>query len=157
MCGICKTSIRGNWRVSRVKLVNRFISYGHLSWGFDAMATLEDHGKSAIVLMSAAKDGLEDHGKPVRILMSATMDGHSSFKRNKAPVKSSHRRSSEYGDDCRRERSSIEHPQRHERSARVAPLLSPSVCRLKGTLHHPNHACGSNEERENPKQNRKGE
>ena len=64
----------------------------------------------------------EGHGKPAFILMSAAKNGHSNLKRNKAPAQSSHRRSSEYGDDCRRGKSSIEHPQRHARSARVAPL-----------------------------------
>ena len=78
MYGDCKMSIRRNRRVSRVKLVNGSIPYIQLSKKFDAMATFEGHGKLAIILMSAAKDE------------------HPNRKRNKVPVQSSHRRSSEY-------------------------------------------------------------
>ena len=104
-------------------------AYIHISWGSHAMAMLEDHGKSVMIIINLAKDG------------------HSNCKREKAPVQSSHRSSREHGDESPGRKTSIDPPHGDERSVKAAPSLSPPVCRSKETPHHTNHARGSNDKR----------
>ena len=67
------------------------------------------------------------------IILNVAEHGHSNLKRNKAPVQSSHRSGREYENQRPGRKTSIDHPQRYERSARAAPLLNPSVCRSNRT------------------------
>ena len=91
---------------------------------------------------------LKGHGKPVIVLISAAKHGHSNPKRKKAPVQSSPWSSTEHEDECLRRKASIDHPQRHERSARAAPLLSPSVCRFERDTASYQSSAGGNDSRE---------
>ena len=57
---------------------------------------------------------LKGHGQPLIIIMSAAENGHSSVRRKKAPVQSSHRSSVKYGDESPGRKTPIDRPQRYE-------------------------------------------
>ena len=96
---------------------------------FHAMATLEGHSKPVIVLTSAAKHG------------------YFNLNREKAPVQSSHRSSTEHGGESPGRKTRTDRPQCQERFCESGAISSPLVCRLKRTPHHASHPWSSNDSR----------
>lgn len=85
----------------------RYIPYIHLSWGSDAIATLEGHSK------------------PVTILMRAAKDEHPNLKREKDPVQRSHQCSTGHGDESPEAKPALIVLNAMNVSAKAAPFLSP--------------------------------
>ena len=86
---------------------------------------------------------LEGHGQPLIILVSAAEYRHSSVRRKKPPVHSSHRSSKRYGDgslDCK---ISIARPQRYQSFCESGAMLESSSLQIENPPHQTNYPSGS--------------